>query len=42
VGLTALPLPWADCLEIWEPQIPGISRACHGLYRIVSPYLYFV
>ena len=23
----------ADCLEIWEPQIPGKLRACPGLYR---------
>ena len=22
-GLTTLPPPCADCLEIWEPQLPG-------------------
>jgi hypothetical protein len=31
VGLTTLPLSYAHCLEIWEPQIPGILRACPGL-----------
>jgi len=31
VGLTALPPPCADCLEIWEPQPPGTLRACPGL-----------
>ena len=24
-------LPPTDCLEIWEPQTPGILRACPGL-----------
>jgi len=33
VGLTTLPHSCADCLEIWEPQSPGILRACPGLYR---------
>jgi len=23
--------PEADCLQIWEPQTPGILRACPGL-----------
>jgi len=23
----------ADCLEIWEHQLPGDLRACPGLYR---------
>ena len=27
-----LPLSCADCREIWEPQPPGIQRACPGLY----------
>ena len=27
VGLTALPHSCADCLEIWEPQLPGTLRA---------------
>ena len=31
IGLTTLPPSWADCLEIWEPQTPGILRACPGL-----------
>jgi hypothetical protein len=31
VGLTTLPLSCVDCLEIWEPQPPGILRACAGL-----------
>jgi len=31
VGLTTLPPPCADCLEIWEPQTPGTLRACPGL-----------
>jgi hypothetical protein len=33
VGLTNLPPSHADCLEIWEPQLPGTLRACPGLYR---------
>jgi hypothetical protein len=28
VGLTTLPLSYADCLEIWEPQPPGILKGC--------------
>jgi len=31
VGLITLPLSWADCLEIWEPQPSGTLRACPGL-----------
>jgi len=31
VGLTTLPSPCAECLEIWEPQPPGTLRACPGL-----------
>jgi hypothetical protein len=31
VGLTILPLPTGDCLEMWEPQSPGIFRACPRL-----------
>jgi len=31
VGLTTLPPSCADCLEIWEPQHPGILRACNGI-----------
>ena len=28
-----LPPSCADCLEIWEPQLPGTLRACPSLYR---------
>jgi hypothetical protein len=31
MGLTTLPPYCADCLEIWEPQPPGILRTCPGL-----------
>jgi len=31
LGLTTLPPSCADCLEIWEPQLPGNLRACPGL-----------
>jgi hypothetical protein len=31
LGLTTLPPSGADCPEIWEPQLPGILRACPGL-----------
>jgi hypothetical protein len=31
VGLTTLPPSCADCLKIWEPQLPGTLRACQGL-----------
>ena len=33
VGLTTLQTLCADCLQIWEPQIPGALRACPGLWR---------
>jgi hypothetical protein len=33
VGLTNLPLSYADCLEIWGPQPPENLRACPDLYR---------
>jgi hypothetical protein len=33
VWLTTLPPSGAECLEIWEPQLPGALRACPGLYR---------
>jgi len=32
VGLTTLPSSYGECLEIWEPQLPGTLRACPGLY----------
>ena len=28
VGLTTLPLPCANCLEIWEPQPSGTPGTC--------------
>jgi len=31
VGLSTLPPSCADCLEIWEPQLPGTLRAGPGL-----------
>jgi len=31
VGLTTLPHSCADCLEIWEPYLPGTLWACPGL-----------
>jgi len=31
VELTTLPHSCADCLAIWEPQLPGTLRACQGL-----------
>jgi len=31
VGLITLPPSCADCLEIWDPQLPGTLRACPGL-----------
>ena len=31
VGHTTLPPSYADCLEIWEPQLPGTLRACPGM-----------
>ena len=30
IGLTS-PITCNDCLEIWEPQLPGTLRACPGL-----------
>ena len=31
VRLTTLEPSCADCLEIWDPQPPGILSACPGL-----------
>jgi len=31
LGLTTLQHSCADCLEIWEPELPGTLRACPGL-----------
>lgn len=33
-----LPLSFADCLEVWEPQPPGSLWACSGFY---SDYFVF-
>jgi hypothetical protein len=33
VGLTNLPSSCAECLEMWEPQLPGTLSACPGLSR---------
>jgi hypothetical protein len=36
LGLTTLPPSCADCLEIWEPQIPGtLVQTCK---EIVLPF----
>ena len=41
VGLTILPPPCADCLEIWDPQPPGTLRACDGI-ALPLPLPFFV
>jgi hypothetical protein len=33
VGLLTLLCPYADCLELWELQLPRTLRACPALYR---------
>jgi len=33
IGLITLPPSCADCLEMWETQLPGTLRACPGLFR---------
>ena len=33
VGLTTLPPSCANCLGIWELQLPGTLRAAPALYR---------
>jgi len=44
LGLTSLPLSYADCLKIWEPQPPwnplGLSRPVIGLLYIYSVFLF--
>ena len=43
VGLTNLSPSCADCLEIWEPQPPGILRVCPGLsVALPLPLLYIL
>ena len=39
VGLTTLPPKYADCLEIWELQLPGTLRACPDLYRYCFAFI---
>jgi hypothetical protein len=41
VELTTLPPSGADCLEIWDPQPPGILRACRVCNRIALPFTVF-
>jgi len=38
VGLTTLPLSYADSLEIWEPQPAGTLGTSLGLYRLFLCY----
>jgi hypothetical protein len=33
VGLTTLPPPCVECLEIWLPEPPGAVTACSGLQK---------
>jgi hypothetical protein len=40
VGLTIVPPSCADCLEIWEPRLPGILRARSGLFSDCSTFTY--
>ena len=40
VGLTTLPPSWADCHEIWDPQLPETLRACPGLYKDCFTWFY--
>ena len=41
VGLTTLQSSCADCLEIWEPQLPGTLWVCPGLIMgLIYLYLY--
>jgi len=39
VGLTTLGPSCADCLEIWEPQVPGTLRAVQACTGIALPVL---
>jgi hypothetical protein len=40
VGLTTLPLSFADYLKIWERQPPLTLRVCQGLNGIALPLIY--
>jgi hypothetical protein len=38
IGLTTLPHSCADCLEIWEPRLPGSVRVCPGVAFLYLPF----
>jgi len=40
LGLTMSPPSCADCLEIWEPQLPGTLRARPALFRDCFTFTY--
>ena len=40
VGLTKLPLLYAECLEVLEPQLPGNMGVCPGLYKDIFTFTY--
>jgi len=42
MGLTMFPPSCANCLEIWEPEPPGMLRTCPGLYRDCFTFCFFV
>jgi len=39
VGLTTLPPSCTDCLEIWEPRLPGTLWACIGIHLPFFTYV---
>ena len=41
-GLTTLPHSYADCLEIWNPQLPGTLRVRPALYRDCFTFIFTV
>jgi hypothetical protein len=41
MGLTTLPPSCPYCLKIWEPQPPGILKACPGRYGIALPLPFY-
>jgi len=42
VGLTTFPLSCADCLEMWELQLPRILKACPGLFRDCFTFMFYI
>jgi len=38
VGLTILQPSCADCLEIWDPRLPGTLRASKGIASLLTIY----